>query len=392
MSIKRFWGRLVLPGLLTFLLASCAAPVSTAQSSRQTVDDFIVAVRNDDLSTLKALLQRGVDPNLTDPQGQPALILAAREQAWNSFDVLLTSRRLKLDTPNRASETALMYLALLGQTERARHLIDLGAAVNRPGWTPLHYAATNGHASLVELLLDAHAYIDANAADGTTPLMMAARGDHLSTVNLLLRQGADPALKTRQGWTAADFARMKGHLELAQALAARIASPGNQSTNNEDIDLVANAKVAPQSEVEPQNTNSPNYEDLPEQSAVAIPIEVNSQQFENQAEVQNLKKEIIEPVQEEAKEGANEIFPSSNKAAHAVSNDAVEMAPAESTNLPSSSQVVPNPFLSNNVSLPDISAASVITAESSDASEQASVQSLSTQPHDDIEVHELSEE
>src|SRR3546814_6545439 len=66
-----------------------------------------------------------------------------------------------------------MYLAVAGQTERARTLIARGAQVNRLGWTPLHYAASKGHVETAKLLLANKAMVNAPSPDGTTPLMMA---------------------------------------------------------------------------------------------------------------------------------------------------------------------------------------------------------------------------
>ena len=42
----------------------------------------------------------------------------------------------------------------------AELLLQKGAQVNRPGWAPLHYAATGGSIPMVELLLEHHAFIE----------------------------------------------------------------------------------------------------------------------------------------------------------------------------------------------------------------------------------------
>ena len=85
-------------------------------------------------------------------------------------------------------------------------LIQRDADINHPGWTSLHYAATGGHASIIQLLLDESAYIDAESPNGTTPLMMAARYGNEKAVRLLLSEGADLNLKNQLGFTALDFA------------------------------------------------------------------------------------------------------------------------------------------------------------------------------------------
>jgi len=59
---------------------------------------------------------------------------------------------------------------------------------------------------VVRLLLEHHAYIDAESPNKTTPLMMAARYGLPQVVSLLLEEGADPTLRNEQGLTALDFA------------------------------------------------------------------------------------------------------------------------------------------------------------------------------------------
>ena len=86
----------------------------------------------------------------------------------------------------------MMMAALNGDLNFVNLLIAKDAEVNKKGWTPLHYAAANGHDDIVKLLLDHSAYVDAGSPNGTTPLMMAARGGHVSTVKLLLDERRRP--------------------------------------------------------------------------------------------------------------------------------------------------------------------------------------------------------
>ncbi len=185
-------------------------------------EDFFNAVRKDDADTIAGLVGRGFDANVRDPEGQHALHLAIRNKSLKSVNALLNWSKIDVEPRNKVDESPVMLAALDGQTEVAKRLVSLGADVNKPGWAPLHYAATRGHLDILAFLLEQHAYIDAVSPNGTTPLMMAAFYGTPSAVKLLLEGGADPLLKNQQGLTAIDFAHRNNRADSAGLIAAFI--------------------------------------------------------------------------------------------------------------------------------------------------------------------------
>lgn len=180
---------------------------ASLSSNAGSFEDFFRAVRADNASGVASLLNRGFDPNTRDEHGQTGLSLALREPSPRVVDVLLASKKTDVDARNANDESPLMLASLRGQEDLVRKLIARDAAVNKPGWTPLHYAATNGHVAIMKLLLDNYAFIDAPSPNETTPLMMAAMYGSTQGVELLLAEGADPLQKNQQGMTAVDFAK-----------------------------------------------------------------------------------------------------------------------------------------------------------------------------------------
>lgn len=184
-------------------------------------EDFFVAIQRDDASAVTSLLQRGFDPNSVDPQGQTGLTLAARDRSWNAARALLASEALNVNQLNAAGESALMLAALRGDIDWCRRLLDRGARVQIPGWSPIHYAATGPNAEVVNLLLERGADANATSPNGSTPLMLAARYGSEGAVELLLGRGADVGRRNERGLGAADFARLAGRESLATRLARR---------------------------------------------------------------------------------------------------------------------------------------------------------------------------
>src|SRR5262245_816197 len=93
-----------------------------------------------------------------------------------------------------------------GDLERARELIRERAALNAfdaIGYTPLHHAVKNRHVSMIKLLLDAGADINAREeqTNSDTAISVAAADSSPEIVKLLLERGADPFIP---GWMGCD--------------------------------------------------------------------------------------------------------------------------------------------------------------------------------------------
>lgn len=183
-------------------------------------EDFFKALEFDQAEVVQNLLERGFDPNSPNPQGQPALMLAMQKSSNKVAEVLLNWKTTNLSISNPQSETPLMLAAITNQLAWAQKLIEKGADVNKKGWTPLHYAATKGHIEMMRLLMENHAYLDAESPNGTTPLMMAAHYGTPMATKLLLEEGADPRLKNQLGISALEFARKANKAESAQYIEA----------------------------------------------------------------------------------------------------------------------------------------------------------------------------
>ena len=95
----------------------------------------------------------------------------------------------------------------------AAYMADVNATVSGVGETPLHYAAGNGHVSVVLTLLaegaNANAKSDNVRTPGWTPLHYAAGNGHVSVVLTLLAKGAEVNAKDNGGLTPLGWADVR---------------------------------------------------------------------------------------------------------------------------------------------------------------------------------------
>ena len=86
------------------------------------------------------------------------------------------------------------------------------------GNTALTQAAWYGHDTVIPLLLEADAQIDAQDNSGGTPLIYASANGKEAAVRELLKGNPNLDLKNKYGKTALDYAREKNHQSIVNLL------------------------------------------------------------------------------------------------------------------------------------------------------------------------------
>jgi ankyrin repeat protein len=142
---------------------------------------------------IAALLDRGVDPNAIAYLSWHPLALAAMRDRREAIRLLL-QRGVDINSANPQGETALMY-AIDWSPRTVPFLLDQGASINvRNEWgrTALHYAIERGRADIVSLLIQRGADLNICDQGGMTPLSCARNTQHTKIIKMLERAGAKP--------------------------------------------------------------------------------------------------------------------------------------------------------------------------------------------------------
>ena len=201
------------------------------------------AVVNNDIATLRALLDSGVDPDSivlvskfgkgtnTSVDGSPvnsltALMFAAKHSNECIVESLI-EYGANVNYSNRAGSTALNYAIFGISLEIATLLLSNNAETNPTGENseaPLLLAANAGKINEVKLLLSFGADINARGPSNETGLMLAIEGNHIQLANELITSGADVNIVDDKGHTALWEARRVKNSLLIKLLKDSVAS------------------------------------------------------------------------------------------------------------------------------------------------------------------------
>ena len=152
------------------------------------------ATYNDDLQTTELLLQAGANVKVVNRYGVTPLTLACTNGNGAIVELLLKGGA-DPNAPLPGGETPLMTAARTGALPAVKALLSHGASVDakddRRGQTALIWAAAEGHAAVVQSLIEAGADFRTHLQSGFTPLLFAARDGRAEVVRVLLKAGAD---------------------------------------------------------------------------------------------------------------------------------------------------------------------------------------------------------
>ena len=198
------------------------------------------AARNDDAALVDRLIRAGANAKAANRYGVTPLALACENGSAPVVERLL-SAGVSPNTTGPLGETALHLCARTGRPEAVKALIARGATVdtieNWRGQTPLMWAAAEGHADTMRLLIEAGADLNARSSiivwerqrteeprdkwlppGGLTPLLYAARDGKLESAKVLISAGADVNIVDPDLHTALILALVNGHFDVAGAL------------------------------------------------------------------------------------------------------------------------------------------------------------------------------
>ncbi len=150
--------------------------IAINQKNNSGMTALTYAIEKNSKDMVEALINKGINVNITDSEGRTALIRAAAKENMYIVDLLLKKG------------------------------VDV-AHKDVTGKTAIFYAIKTGNYPILKLLLDNGKNIDINTTDtgGYTALMHAAKCGNKKIVEILLQKGANPTIKSSDGKTALEI-------------------------------------------------------------------------------------------------------------------------------------------------------------------------------------------
>src|SRR5690349_2151317 len=177
------------------------------------------AAKNGDRDTLRSLLQKGTNVNVTEGDGATALHWASYRDDVESADLLIRAGA-NVNAANDLGATPLWTACQNGSEAMVRRLLAAGANPNSKlllGETVLMVASRAGNAAVAEQLLAKGADVNVRAARNQTALMWAVAQKHPEVVKVLLAHHADVNART-DAWTDVEAVAPHGNLDYNKAV------------------------------------------------------------------------------------------------------------------------------------------------------------------------------
>jgi ankyrin repeat protein len=181
-------------------------PLPPFVEEKAKLDELTEAIKEDDLKTIRRLLDGGLNINGHNSEGETVLRTTVRFSALEfvlKFVQLLLKKGADVNGRNAQGETALFCAGSRGLVEIPRALIDAGADVNardlegRVAINSLLLHPMLGNLATIELFLSAGARVDVADDAGRTPLHRAVGYENVRAARLLLKYGAEVNAKTK---------------------------------------------------------------------------------------------------------------------------------------------------------------------------------------------------
>ncbi|XP_039990270.1 ankyrin repeat and SOCS box protein 3 isoform X2 [Xiphias gladius] len=183
-----------------------------------------LAAQRGHLAVVRLLLKAHANINqLTNDLSCP--LYAAVDGGQKEIVELLVSKGAEVNRAHTASCWTCLHQAVYkGHSEIVRILVNVCnlEAVDDHRISPLFVAAQYGQQECLEILVNAGANVNTQAADLATPLLIASQEGHQACVDFLLDHGADPNIACSHDWpqlpihAAAEF----GHISVLRRLIA----------------------------------------------------------------------------------------------------------------------------------------------------------------------------
>lgn len=225
--------------------------------------ELLIAVKNNDIIAVNALLKENVNPNFVDEEGYSPLHRAVLNNNLDVVNVLLSYKDIdtEIKLPYEASvddwylggATPLLVASYTGNADIVNALIEAGSDIRAKddidGAATIHIASANGNNEVINILLNKDNTL-INEADSMkdTPLHWASIKNQTDTISLLLANGADTKLTNSDGNTVLHYAAMYGDVNTVNVLLEADSSLASVE-NNEGITPIYYAIVVSDNDI-----------------------------------------------------------------------------------------------------------------------------------------------